>query len=190
MITITNLTKKFGKKTVFKNFSVTLPSNGLIALSGESGAGKTTLLRMIAGLDTKYSGKIDLGQHTGISYAFQESRLLNTSTVLENVSLPLGNTKEAKEIAAFCLSELGLGNELRSYPEELSGGMKQRVSIARALAFDGDVILLDEPFNGIDENRVDDIIKLIKRLSKTRLFIIVSHNAEHIEKLGCKILKI
>ena len=121
--------------------------------------------------------------------------MLNASTALENVALVLKNTKEkntkkAEEKAASILTKMGLGNDLYTYPEELSGGMKQRVSIARAFAYNGDVLLLDEPFNGLDEERVGSIMDMIKEYSKEKLCIIVSHNTEHLDYLGCEIIRI
>lgn len=190
MIKITGLNKRFGKKVIFKDFSFTFPEKGLIALVGSSGCGKTTLLRMIAGLDKKYSGSIELDSITKISYVFQEPRLLPTSTALENVALPLGNTDEAKLKAIELLNGLGLGNDLNSLPAEMSGGMKQRVSIARALAYGGELFLLDEPFNGIDAERTRYIMDLIKDLSENKLCIIVTHNQDQLDYLQCQTLKI
>lgn len=185
---ISGLSKRFGKKVIFDNFSLELPSRGITALSGESGCGKTTLLRIIAGLDKKYSGTVDYGNIKKISYVFQEPRLLPHSTVLENVALSLGNTEEAKEVAKKLLTEVGLENDLDSYPDQLSGGMKMRVSIARALAYNGDILLLDEAFNGIDEERTKSIMKLISDYAKNKPCILISHNKEHLEYLQCNII--
>ena len=190
MIKITNLTKKFGKKEIFKNFSFETEQKGITALFGPSGKGKTTLLRIISGLDKKHTGNVDLDGIKKISYVFQESRLLNNSTALENVALPNGNTKEAKESAEYWLTKVGLKDDINTYPEKMSGGMKQRVSIARAFAYDSDLMLLDEPFNGIDEERVKDIMDMIIDYAKHKKCIIVSHNKEHLDYLNCEIIEI
>ena len=187
---IVSLTKKFGKKVLFNNFSLDIPEKGIIALSGKSGCGKTTLLRMIAGLDKKYSGKIEYGNLKRISYVFQEPRLLPACTVLENTALPLGNTEEAKLKAKEYLSAVGLENDLYSYPDELSGGMKMRVSIARALAYDGDILLLDEAFNGIDAELTEKIMDMVSEYAKKKPCIIVTHHQEHLDYLKCKTVKI
>ncbi len=187
---ISNLSKKFGKKTIFDNFSVEIADKGIYALWGKSGCGKTTLLRIISGLDKRYSGKIEYGDIKKISYVFQEPRLLNTSTALENVALPLGNTEQARESAKYRLTQMGLESEINTYPDELSGGMKQRVAIARALAYDGDILLLDEAFNGIDEKMTKSIMDIVIEYSKNKPCIVVSHNKEHLDYLGCKIIEL
>lgn len=185
-----NLSKKFGRKKLFENLSFDLPENGIVAISGESGCGKTTLLRMIAGLDKKYSGKIEYGSVKKISYVFQEPRLLPNSTALENVALPLGNTAEAKNTAKVWLEKVGLENDLDTYPDELSGGMKMRVAIARALAYDGDLLILDEAFNGIDAERAKKVMDLVLDYAKEKPCIVVTHNQEHLDHLQCDIIKI
>ncbi len=190
MIQIQNLTKRFGKKVLYENLTLTLPETGIVSLAGESGSGKTTLLRLIAGLDKKYHGKIDLGSLSKPAYVFQEPRLLPSSDALENVALPLGNTEEAKEKAAGWLTALGLGDDLHTYPAEMSGGMKQRVSIARAFAYDGDYMILDEPFNGIDAERTMAIMDMVKEYAKGKLVLLVTHNQKQIEHLGADVIPI
>ena len=187
---ISDLSKKFGKKTVFDSFSLKIEDKGITALWGESGCGKTTLLRMIAGLDKKYSGEIEYENIKKISYVFQETRLLNNLPALENVSLTLGNNEETKETAKKWLIKMGLENDLYTYPDEMSGGMKQRVSIARALAFDGDILLLDEAFNGIDPERTQAIMDMIIEYSKNKPCIVVTHNKEQLDYLGCKVIEL
>lgn len=180
---IINLTKKFGKKELYKDYTLEIADRGIHFITGESGSGKTTLLRIIAGLDKRYSGKLEYGNIKKISYVFQEPRLLPDCTALENVALPLGNTKEARKKAEEWLKKVGLENDLDSYPDELSGGMKQRVSIARALCYDGDLLLLDEAFNGIDDERVKSIMDMILEYAKHKPCILVTHNKDHVEYL-------
>ncbi len=190
LMQITDLTKKFGKKTLFEGFSLTVPEKGIIAINGESGKGKTTLFRIIAGLDKKYSGSIDFGSIKKVAYVFQEPRLLPMSTSLENVALPLGNTPEAKEKAKEYLTKVGLENDINTYPDELSGGMKMRVAIARALAYDGDLLLLDEAFNGIDKDTAESIMDIIKEYAKDRPVLVITHIKEHLDYLGCKCIEL
>ena len=101
MIRLKNITKKFGKKVIFKDFSLDIGNSGIYALKGASGCGKTTLLRMIAGLDRKYSGDIKLENISKISYVFQEPRLLPDSNALENVMLVLGKDDKAEQKVPF-----------------------------------------------------------------------------------------
>ncbi len=190
MIRMNNISKRFGKKIIFKDFSLNVDDNGIFALKGPSGCGKTTLLRMIAGLDKKFSGKIEYGNVKKISYVFQEPRLLPDSDALENVMLVLGNDENAEQKAKDMLSKMGLENDFHTYPEEMSGGMKMRVAIARALVYNGDLLLLDEAFNGIDAERTKSIMDMIVEYSKQSPVIFVTHNDEQIEYMGCKIIEI
>ena len=188
---ITNLTKKFGKKIVFSSLTTEISDKGITAIKGASGYGKTTLLRIIAGLDKKFSGQIDLGEIKKISYVFQEPRLLDNLTALENVMLVLDNSIQSRTTATKWLCALGLENDLNTYPDEMSGGMKQRVSIARALAFDGDLLLLDEAFNGIDEQRTIDIMDIIIDFAEKKPCVVVSHNQDHLDYLKvCKTIEL
>ena len=185
---ISNLSKKFGKKVIFDNFSLDIGEKGIYALYGRSGCGKTTLLRIIAGLDKKYSGNIGFGNIKKISYVFQEPRLLNNLTALENVSIVLGNDPFKKEKATSWLNKMGLEDDILSYPDEMSGGMKQRVAIARAFAFDGDILLLDEAFNGIDAQTTESIMDTVIEYSNSKPCIFVSHDKRQIEYLNCNVI--
>lgn len=187
---ITNLSKKFGKKILFDKFSLEIAECGILAIKGNSGCGKTTLMRIIAGLDKKYTGKIEYGNIKKISYVFQEPRLLPGCTALENVALPLGDTEEAKETAKMWLTKLGLEEDLDTYPDELSGGMKMRVAIARAFAYDGDLLLLDEAFNGIDADRTNAIMDMVIEYSNKKPCIVITHNQDQLDYLKCKIVNI
>ena len=189
-MTIKKLSKKFGKKIIFDSFFLDIGDSGIYALKGESGCGKTTLLRMISGLDKKYSGNIDLENIKRISYVFQEPRLLEHSTALENVMLVIPKDENQREKAVYWLKKLGLENEINAYPDELSGGMKQRVAIARAFCYDGDILLLDEAFNGIDEERVKSIADIILEFAKNKPVIIVSHNKEHLDMLNARVIEL
>lgn len=169
-ITFTNLTKKYGNKTVFDNFSQTLEINGILIVKGASGKGKTTLMKMIAGLED-YSGEISVPTDK-ISFMFQEDRLIPFISVLKNVAA-VSDVNTAKKI----LSELELENEFDSPPLSLSGGMRRRAALARALAYTSKLVILDEPFKGLDEKLKQKCIEIIKRESKSRDFLIVTHES-------------
>ncbi|MEG0546686.1 MAG: ATP-binding cassette domain-containing protein [Oscillospiraceae bacterium] len=179
-IKIENLNKSYKEKIVIKNFSLTLKIDKTIAVMGESGCGKTTLLRLIAGIEKPDSGKITKPP-TKISFMFQEDRLLPWLNAFENVKL-VGSEDTAKKY----LSLLGLENDFNTKPNELSGGMQRRVALARALSFNSDLIILDEPFKGIDESLKDKLIEVIK--SEKRDIILVTHNKSDAKKLTDNIL--
>ena len=177
-ITISHLSKSFGKKSVLKNLSCSLPDKGIVLLLGKSGAGKTTLLRIISGLDKKYEGSI-IGYSTeNVSYAFQEHRLFPELSALENVALAFSDesSNEARNASANMLERLGISREEQSrLPSELSGGMRQRVSLARAFVRSSSVLILDEPFKELDSELVNTVSILVEELARNRLVLISTH---------------
>jgi NitT/TauT family transport system ATP-binding protein len=157
-----------------------------VALLGPSGCGKSTLLRVIAGLTAPTDGGVAVGlgggegrRARGLGFVFQEPTLMPWATALDNVKLPLKlahvSAREAASRALAALERVGLADSARAFPRELSGGMKMRVSIARALATDPAVLLLDEPFAALDEitrfRLNDDLIELARALRKTVVFV-------------------
>lgn len=180
-ILIDSLYKSYDGKSVFQNFSLDIEFDGILLIRGKSGLGKTTLLRMLAGLEKPDSGTVKTDAKK-ISFMFQEDRLIPFVSVLKNVAAV--NAEKAKEYLVL----LGLQNELDSSPATLSGGMKRRVSLARALAFDSDLVILDEPFKGLDGELKADICKAIRAESESRPFIAVSHDTADGELLNAKIL--
>ena len=176
MIEIQNLSVTLGEKIIFSDYSTTFPDEGIVMISGESGIGKTTLLRVLCGLQKPDEGRIIGLADRRISVVFQEPRLLDHLTALENVALVTDRT-----IAESLLRELNMENELHIKASKLSGGQKQRVSLARAFAYSNDVVLLDEPFTGLDEYNKQKAARLIQT---ARLAIVVSHDAEDAELLS------
>ena len=170
MIKLENLSLKYGKDTVLDNLSYEFEEGKLTARLGESGVGKTSILNLIAGLIKPSAGKVtNTCERT--SYVFQEPRLFDWMTAKENVS-----TVSDAKVAEDMLSLMGLGDSLDKYPTELSGGMKQRVSIARALAYSPDLILLDEPFKGLDPDRRREVSKIVFEYIGGKTAIIVTHD--------------
>ena len=180
MITVKNLKKSFDNKIIFDGFDLRLPDKGAFYITGPSGSGKTTLLRIIAGLDTEYEGTVEADGV--ISYVFQENRLIPSLTAYENVFEVCRN----KEKALYLLSQVGLDGDADKYPAELSGGMNRRAAIARALAFDHDILLLDEPFTALDGEIKKSVISLIKEREADRLILLVSHDESEADALGCE----
>lgn len=185
---IVNLSKKFGKKTIFDGFSYKFSDFGIYAITGESGRGKTTLLRLISGLDRKFEGEISGGDFDNVSVSFQEYRLFPQLSVIENVTEVSGvSVSEAEKL----LLRLGFSAEdLKLLPGELSGGMKQRVSLARAFLKKSPILLLDEPTKELDDALKATLYSIIKEESKMRLVIFVSHNRADIEFLNPTVINL
>ncbi|MBQ5333554.1 MAG: ABC transporter ATP-binding protein [Oscillospiraceae bacterium] len=169
-----NITKSFGEISVFHSFSADIPNGGSTLITGESGCGKTTLLRIIADLE-KYSGEISDRPSGNISAVFQEDRLFEELSALENCFLVLSG-KPRFDIAEALLST-GLSHDDITRPvKELSGGMKRRTAIVRALCPEFGTLLLDEPFKGIDPENLRKTASLIGKYSAGRTVLLVSHN--------------
>lgn len=176
MLKLNNLEKSFGRKKLFSNLSYEFADTGLYRIDGKSGVGKTTLLRLICGLDKNYSGEIISDKPHNFSFLFQEHRLFPNLTLFENIRCVFDNSDNDEEIRNM-LIELGFNEkDFSLYPSELSGGMKQRCAIARALLFDSSVLLIDEPTKELDEFFKNKVYALIKEKSKNRLCILVSHD--------------
>ena len=180
-IVISGLSKAFGEKQVLENFSCTLPAPGLTALMRPSGVGKTTLFRILLGLEKPDSGVIFGMEGKTLSVVFQEDRLFPDLTVLQNAEVA-GTNGEA------WLARLGLQSELSAYPQSLSGGMRRRVSIARAICRNGDVFLLDEPFQGLDRERKRDVMEIFRQLKKEKPVLLITHDPEEADFLADQVL--
>lgn len=174
----------FGEKEIFSDLNLTLSTPGQYAILGPSGRGKTTLLRLIAGLEKPCSGRIIRPEDARISFCFQEDRLLPWKTVLENIAIVSSDL----DCARHWLSQVGLAGEENSYPDTLSGGMKRRASLARALAYDSSILLMDEPFRALDEQTHAQMLSLVRKVAKDKLLILVTHDEADAD--GMEIIRI
>ena len=178
-----NITKRFGSEIVIDNFTCDFMPDTLYLINGASGRGKTTLLRILAGLDRNFSGILDI--RGKCSVMFQEHRLFPSLSAVDNI-LELSFEKKdpaLTDMTMSTLSSLGFSPEdMKKYPDELSGGMKQRISFARALLFKSDILILDEPFKELDENLRSVISDIILDESKHRTVIVSTHEIPEIFK--------
>ena len=179
---IQHLCKSFDGKMVLDHVSLTLESGGTACLMAPSGRGKTTLLRCIAGLETPDSGQItDLPER--IAYVFQEDRLCDGFSAVDNIRLVTGKALGEGEIRRH-LEELGLAGSLDQPVRELSGGMRRRVVISRAVCFGADLLLLDEPFKGLDDEARQQTADYILRHRGAAAILCVTHDREDAAALG------
>jgi NitT/TauT family transport system ATP-binding protein len=175
--------------TALTDIDLQINQGELFAIVGPSGCGKSTLLRIIAGLEQKSSGELDVP--TNQSMVFQSGALLPWKTALENAAfgLSMRDDPKAKSIATELLAEVGLKDLEKHYPRELSGGQRQRVGIARALAVDPEILLLDEPFSALDPTTTkilhQDLLDIWQKRHLT--VVIVSHSLEEAVELADRI---
>lgn len=186
ILSVRNLRKIYHTKDdeieAIKNISFDLEEGKFIAIVGPSGCGKSTLLSILCGLEKKTDGEIEFKDDTKIGYMLQQDALFNFRTILNNCLLGLEINKELtnvnKKKVIKLLEDYGLKDFINKYPEELSGGMRQRVALIRTLATNPDILLLDEPFSALDyQTRLavsDDVYKIIKQENKT--VIMVTHD--------------
>lgn len=179
-----NVGFSYNGRPILTDFNLQLSDGECVCLSGPSGCGKTTVLKLILGLLTPETGEVISPQRPSV--VFQEDRLLNGFSLKKNILLPL--PKEQHGFALELLREAGLGDELNKKVSNLSGGMKRRAAIVRAVAFQGDMLILDEPFNGIDSENKVKTAEMIKRefLNNGKSVLIVSHIEADAELLNAK----
>lgn len=186
MIRLDGICKDYGEKSVLKGVSLSASEGERIAIMGESGCGKTTLFRIIAGLETADSGKVCFEPRDArLSYCFAEPRLFENADALANVTavLPRGDVKANERRATEILSALGM-TDIHARPSELSTGMAQRVSIARAIAYDAPIFLLDEPFRGLDVQTGDEVMAYMERSLRGKTVLMITHSEKEAERLA------
>lgn len=184
-IIINNISKSFGEKKVLSCFSAIIPEGKTTVIMGESGCGKTTLVNIIMGLDNVDDGEIS-GIPNNISAVFQDDLLCEDFSAVSNIRAVTGKRLSKNEIAV-ALKKLGLANSDITCPvRELSGGMKRRVAIARAILANSDLIIMDEPFKGLDEDTREAVINFVlqETKSKNRTLVVITHAPDEVKLLG------
>ena len=201
IVEVKNVTKSYKRDTmnipVLQNISLAVPEGEFLALMGPSGSGKTTLLNLVAGIDRPNSGSITIAgtdiatlnesalakwrsRHVG--FVFQFYNLIPVLTAFENVELPLLLTNlskaERKQHVEAALSVVGLGDRMKHYPKQLSGGQEQRVAIARAIVTDPTIIVADEPTGDLDRAAAEDVLNLMEQLNQEfkKTIVMVTHD--------------
>lgn len=182
---VQDISKRYGDTVVFDRFGCTLYLGEVNALFGASGSGKTTLLRLLMGLEEADEGSLSLFEKVRISSVFQEDRLCNNLSAFSNVKLVVAPSVSSDQIQE-ALVAVGLGDAMHKPARELSGGMKRRVALVRALLATFDLLVLDEPFKGLDELTKQQVIAYAGKWTKDKTVIIVTHDLEEAKLLGAK----
>lgn len=183
--------------TVLADIRLKVDAGQFVSILGPSGCGKTTLLRLVAGLDTDFTGRISLpligpGQAPKLAYVFQEPVLLPWRTVLQNLHLVMNEDQIARKLAERLLDAVGLDEVADAFPGTLSLGMSRRVSLVRAFAVEPDVLLMDEPFVSLDEQTADSLRGLLIKLwsSKPTTVLFVTHDSREAIRMGQRIIEL
>lgn len=213
MLKLTNVVKVYRagdtKVEALRGVSIEFRQNEFVSILGPSGCGKTTLLNIIGGLDRYTSGDLSINgrsttnftdrdydtyRNRSIGFVFQNYNLIPHQSVLANVELALAlsgvSKSDRKKRAIDALTKVGLADQIHKKPNQLSGGQMQRVAIARALVNDPEILLADEPTGALDSETSISVLEILKEISKDRLIIMVTHNAELAEKYSTRIVRL
>lgn len=187
MLKVQNLRKYYNHKKILSDISFEVDDNQIVAVVGPSGCGKTTLLNILSGLNSDYTGFVH-NYFQKVGYVFQEDRILPWLTVFENIKIVKENGTE--EEINQCIEMVGLKGYENYFPEELSGGMKQRCAIARALFFGSDFLLMDEPFKSLDYILKQQMLMDLKKIheQERNSILMVTHDIEEAILIADKIL--
>ena len=192
IISIKNINKQFNNKVIFEDFNIDFYENQVNCIIGKSGCGKSTLLNIISGIIKNDDDKFETIEKYGVSYIFQDDRLIDWLTVGENITLvvkKMYNKKKCDDLCNKYLSLVGIKEYKNYYPQMLSGGLRQRVNIARAFIYPSKIIIMDEPFKSIDvinkEIIMNNFRKILEKEKRTVLF--VTHDIDEALLLSDKI---
>ena len=183
------LTKAYGDNLVLDNFTHVFPEGRVSCVLGRSGCGKTTLLRLIAGLETPDAGQVTGVPGDGLSMVFQEDRLPPQLSAAGCLRCVLKKTPDREARVAGVLSALGIDPASNQPVREYSGGMRRRVALARALVAPASLVLLDEPFKGLDADTRAAAVALTRRLLAGRTALLVTHDEADVQAFGAEVLR-
>ena len=180
MIEVKGLTKKYGDKTVFENLSLSFKKGACAVFTGASGVGKTTLLRVIAGLEAPDAGTVTGTEGLRPAFIFQENRLIPHLSALDNVLCVAPD----RDKALHFLDQVGLADAKDKPAAALSGGMKRRLSIARALTYGGDVFYMDEPLRELDRDTENRVKQLLFDETRGKTVFLITHDDAFARQMG------
>ncbi|MCL2854940.1 MAG: ATP-binding cassette domain-containing protein [Defluviitaleaceae bacterium] len=189
-IQITNIHKNFSENVIFAGFSLDIEDGAKLAIMGPSGKGKTTLINMLCGFTQPDTGNIIKRDGLQISMVFQEDRLLPYKSGLANVLFPLKRAKNHAQVAIDLMAQAGLGQDIHKKTAQYSGGMKRRLALCRALMVDFDLLILDEPFKGLDAALKPQIMELVKTRTQNKTLVLVTHDPAEADFFGATTINI
>lgn len=188
-VVLRGVTRRYGDQIVFADLDLTLPEGEITALAGSNGSGKTTVARLLLGLDTPDAGTIDGLDGRRVAAVFQEDRLCGHLTAISNVRMALERSEWPRVEDELRL--VGLDAEALAKPvRELSGGQRRRVAIVRALVTDADLMVLDEPFTGLDAKAKPAIMRYVRERLAGRTTLLITHIPAEAKALGAKVVRL
>lgn len=182
--------KNFGDKNVFTNLNLSFAEKKVTSVMGPSGSGKTTLINLMLGIYRPDYGELRGFRNKQFSVVFQEDRLLEHKNGINNILFAVRNPKAHEECAWGLMMDCGLSEDAYKKTAEYSGGMKRRLSLCRALITDFDVLILDEPFKGLDETLKPKIMRMVQKRCADKTVIIVTHDKSEAAYFGSEVIDI
>ncbi len=188
-IKFTRVSKRFQDKLLFEDLNLTFPEGRLTCLMGPSGSGKTTIINCILGLTRPDSGEVTGIEGKLVAAVFQEDRLIEHWDAIKNVKLVCDKSVTTKQVLEE-LKEVGLEEAIKKPVRDYSGGMRRRVAIVRAMLAQSELMILDEPFQGLDELLKEQVIDYVRRRTLGKTVILVTHDREEAERMGAELISL
>ncbi|HHV09326.1 MAG TPA: ATP-binding cassette domain-containing protein [Clostridiales bacterium] len=188
-IQLHNVSKSFEGKSILKDLNITFPEGRLSCLMGASGIGKTTVVNIIMGLIKPDSGEVAGTKQKKVAAVFQEDRLIEHWDAVRNIGLVCGKAVTEEAIVQE-LNKVGITDCRNKAVKDFSGGMRRRVALVRAVLAKSDIIIMDEPFKGLDEGLKDQVIEYVRENTKGKTVIVITHDREEVGRLGAGLVQL